>query len=55
MFIATATTIYSLGHGLHAFSAVPRPTQPGIPPRSLNQVPDLAGVKVGMSRLPGSS
>jgi len=52
VFIATATTIYSLGHGLHAFSAVPRSTQPCIPPRSLNQVPDLAGVKVGMSRLP---
>ena len=48
VFIATATTIYSLGHGLHAFSAVPRSTQPCIPPRSLNQVPDLAGIKVGM-------
>ena len=32
MFIMTATSIYSLGHGLHALTAVPRSTQPSIPP-----------------------
>jgi len=28
VFITTATAIYSLGHGLHTFTAVPRSTQP---------------------------
>ena len=28
VFIATATAIYSLGHGLHTLTAVPRLTQP---------------------------
>jgi len=28
VFIATAAVIYSLGHGLCAFTAVPRSTQP---------------------------
>jgi len=32
-----------------------RLTQPCIPPRSLNRVPALAGVKAGMSPLPGGS
>jgi len=30
-----------------------RSTQPCIPPRSLNRVPASAGVKAGMSPLPG--
>jgi len=41
--------ICSLGHGLHTFTAVPRSTQPCIPPGSLNRVPASAGVKTGMS------
>jgi len=28
VFIATAAAIYSLGHGLHTFTVVPRSTQP---------------------------
>ena len=28
MFIATAAVIYSLGHGLRTFTAVPRSTEP---------------------------
>ena len=31
----------------------PRSTQPCIPPGSLNRVPALAGVRAGMSPLPG--
>ena len=53
MFIANATVIRSLGHGLRTFTAASRSTQPCIPPRSLNRVPASAGVKVRMSPLPG--
>jgi len=28
VFITTATAVYSLGHGLHTLTAVPRSTQP---------------------------
>ena len=43
-----------MGDRLHlTFTAVPRSTQPCIPPGSLNRVPALAGVKAGMSALPG--
>jgi len=52
VFIATAAAICSLGHGLHTSTAVPRSTQPCIPPGSLNRVPASAGVKAGMSPLP---
>jgi len=48
-----ATTICSLGHGLHTFIAVPRSTQPCIPPGSLDRVPASAGVKARM--LPSSA
>ena len=44
MFIAVDTAICSLGHGLHTFTAVPG---------SLNRVPASAGVRAGMSPLPG--
>ena len=37
----------------HTFTAVPRSTQPCIPPGSLNRVPASAGVRAGMSPLPG--
>jgi len=46
-------------HGLpvirvnHLSNQPPRSTQPCIPPGSLNRVPALAGVKAGMSPLPG--
>ena len=53
VFIANATVICSLGHGPHTFSAVPRSTQPCIPPGSLNRLPASAGVKVGVSALLG--
>ena len=53
VFIANATVICSLGHGLHSSTAVPRPTQPFILPGSLNRVPVRLGVKTGMSPLPG--
>ena len=43
----------SLGHGLRNFTAVLRSTQPCIPSGSLNRVPASAGVKAGMSPLPG--
>jgi len=44
----------SLGHGLHTSPyVIHRSTQPCIPPGSLNRVPPLAGVKAGMSALPG--
>ena len=45
----TATAIYSLGHELRTFSAVPRPTQHCISPESLNRVLASAAVKEGMS------
>ena len=44
---------HSLGYGLHAFTTVPRSTQPCIPPGSLNRVPVSAGVKAGMLPLLG--
>ena len=53
VFIARATVICSLGHGLRTFTAVPRSAQPYILPGSLNRVPASAGVKSGMSALPG--
>jgi len=53
VFIANATAICSLGHGLRIFTAAPRSTQPCIPPGSLNRVPASAGVKAIMSSLPG--
>jgi len=37
VFAANATVICSLGHGLCTFTAVPRSTQPCIPPGSLNR------------------
>ena len=37
----------------HLSNQLPRSTQPCIPPGSLNRVPALAGVKAGMSSLPG--
>jgi len=52
VFIVTATVICSLRHGLR-LTAVPRSTQTCIPSRSLNRVPALAGVRAGMSPLPG--
>jgi len=51
--IVTATVMCSLGHGLCTFTAVPRSSQPYIPPGSLNRVPSLAGVKAIMSPLSG--
>jgi len=51
--ITSATVVCSLGHGLCTFTAVPRSTQPFVPPGSLNRVPVSAGVKAGMSPLPG--
>ena len=51
MFIAMATAICSLGHGLR-FSAVPRSTQSCITSGSLNRVPASAGIRAGMSPLP---
>jgi len=42
-----------LARAARAVTAVPRSTQPCIPPGSLNQVPASAGVKLGKSRLPG--
>jgi len=53
VFIAMATAICSLGRRLHTFTAVPRSTQPCIRPGSLNRVLASAGVKAGMSPLPG--
>jgi len=38
---------------VHAYYAHPRSTQPCIPPGSLNRVPASAGVRAGMSPLPG--
>ena len=38
----------------HLSNQPPRSTQPCIPPGSLNRVPASAGVKAGMSPLPGS-
>ena len=52
MFIATVTAMCSLGHGLRLI-AVPRSTQPCITSGSLSQVPASAGVRAGMSPLPG--
>jgi len=52
VFIAMATVMCSLGHGLR-FIAMPRSTQPCILSRSLNRVPVSAGVRAGMSPLPG--
>ena len=52
VFIAMVSAVCSLGHGLH-LTAVSRSTQPCIPLGSLNRVPVLAGVRVGMSALPG--
>jgi len=43
----------SLGHGLCTFTAVPKSAQPCIPLGSLNWVLASAGVKAGMSPLPG--
>ena len=37
----------------HLLVRLPRSTQPCIPPGSLNRVPASAGVKAGMSPLPG--
>jgi len=51
VFIAMATAICSLGHGLR-FSAVPRSTQSCITSGSLNRVPASAGIRAGMSPLP---
>jgi len=48
LFIASATVICSLGHGLRTFTAVPRSTQPCIPPGLLNRVPASAEVRGGM-------
>ena len=53
MFIATAAAICGLGHGLCTFAAVHKSTQPGIPLGSLNRVPVSAGIRAGMSALPG--
>ena len=50
--IVTASVTCSLGHGLH-LTAVPRSTQPCTPLGSLNRVPASAGVRAGMSPLPG--
>jgi len=52
VFIAVVTAKCSLGHGLRLI-ALPRSTQPCIPPGSLNRVPASAGVRAGMSPLPG--
>jgi len=53
VFITTATATCSLGHGLRTSTAVPKSTQPCIPPGLLNRVPASAGAKAGMSPLPG--
>ena len=53
MFIMTVTVSCNLGHGLRTSTAVPRLTEPCIPPGSLNRVPSSAGVKAGISALPG--
>ena len=42
------------GYTISGCNKPTRSTQPCIPPGSLNRVPALAGVKVGMSPLPGS-
>ena len=47
-FVASATVICSLGHGLHTYT-----TQPCIPQGSLNRVPASAGIKAGISPLTG--
>ena len=47
MFIAMATAICSLGHGLR-LTAVPRSTQPCISSGSLNRVSASAAVRAGM-------
>ena len=52
MFIETAGVIYNLVHGL-CLTAVPRTTQPRIPSGSLNRAPASAGVRAGISPLPG--
>jgi len=41
------------GYTISVCNKPTRSTQPCIPPGSLNQVPALAGVRVGMSPLPG--
>ena len=53
LFFATAAAMCGLGHGLCTFAAVHKSTQPGIPLGSLNRVPVSAGVRAGMSALPG--
>jgi len=40
---------------INVFACVLRLTQPCIPPGSINRVPASAGVKAGMSPLPGGS
>ena len=52
-FIANATVICSLGHGLRTFAVVLRSNLSCIPAGSLNRVPALAGVKAKMSPLSG--
>jgi len=41
------------GYTISVCNQPTRSTQPCIPPGSLNRVPASAGVRVGMSRLPG--
>jgi len=52
VFIAMATVICSLGHGL-LLTAVPMSTQPCIRLGLLNRVPALAGVRAGVLPLSG--
>ena len=53
VFIATATAMCSLGHGLHTFTAVPRSTQPCILPGSQNLVPSFVKIRARMPALSG--
>jgi len=46
-------TVFGGGYTISGCNQLTRSTQPCIPPGSLNRVPVSAGVKAGMSPLPG--
>ena len=46
-------TVFGAGYTITVCNQPTRSTQPCIPPGSLNRVPASAGVKAGMSPLPG--